>query len=91
LFSADAILDETFRGVHLDTQDKIKGLWEGYYKVSLPCEFKDIKICENMATFIWAELGAASHMLWPVVIEVTDGKISYLDFYEDGTRVQPEE
>jgi len=86
LFAENAILEESFQGVYLDETEEIESLWQGYYRISLPCEFRDILVCENNATFLWAELGAASTTLWPIVIEVKDGKITYMDFYEDSTK-----
>jgi hypothetical protein len=86
LFADNAVFEESFRGVLLEGFEEIESLWRGYYRSSLPCEFRDIILCGNNATFIWAELGAASSKLWPVLIEVKDGKISYMDFYENATR-----
>jgi len=85
LFAENAILEESFRGVFLDEPDEIETLWRDYYSDSLSCEFRDIDICENMATFIWAELQSSNARLWPVVIEVQNEKITYLDFYDFST------
>jgi hypothetical protein len=82
LFAENAILEESYRGVYLDEPDEIEDLWREYYSDSLLCEFRDISICENLATFIWAELQSSNARLWPVVIEVHNGKITYMDFYD---------
>jgi hypothetical protein len=84
LHAEDAIVEESFRGVYLDTPRDIEVFWRNYYIWSEPSEFRDISICGNMATFIWAELHALP-VLWPVVMEVHDGKITYFDFYEAST------
>lgn len=85
LFAENAIFEESFKGIFLDKTDEIESSWRGYYSLTRPCEFRDIIVCENNATFLWADLGPASNLLWPVMIEVNDGKITYMDFYEDYT------
>ena len=87
LFAKNAVVEESFRLVVFDGVEKIKSLWRGYYRNSPPCEFREITVDGDTATFNWAELGAVSANLWPVVIEVKNGKITYMDFYEDATRV----
>ena len=85
LFAENAIFEESYRGVFLEESEEIETLWRGYYSLSPPCEFIDILICENMATFTWAELNSLNSVLWPIVIEIHDGKITYMDFYENST------
>jgi len=88
LFAENAILEETYQGANFavyDGADEIESLWRSYYRDSLPCEFRDINITGNNATFLWAEFKGQYAILWPVVVEVKDGKIIYLDFYEDST------
>jgi hypothetical protein len=85
LFAENAILEETFRGFLIDESEYIESFWRQYYLDSDPCEFRDIVICENMATFIWAELRSVNARLWPVVIEIHNGKITYMDFYDFAT------
>ena len=85
LFAENAIFEESYRGVFLDEPEEIESLWREYYSDSPLCEFRDISICENMATFIWAELQPLNTRLWPVVIEIQNGKITYMDFYDFST------
>jgi len=90
LFSEDAILEESFRGKFLQGTEEISSLWRSYYKSSPPCEFRDIAACGNITTFIWADLYGGNNALWPVVIEINDGKITYMDYYEKSTIEFPE-
>jgi hypothetical protein len=86
LFAENALLEETYQGAYhpvFDGADKIENLWRSYYRDSLPCEFRDINITGNNATFLWAEFKGKYAIQWPVVLEVKDGEIIYLDFYED--------
>lgn len=85
LFAGNAILEESFQGVVYEGLEEIESLWVDYYQVSPPCEFRDIAICGNTATFVWAELQSLTALLWPVVVEIHDGKITYWDFYENST------
>jgi len=88
LFADDALLEETYQGrFHsvYDGAEKIQNLWRSYYRGSAPCEFRDINITGNNANFLWGEFKGKHVILWPVVIEVKDGKIVYLDFYEDSS------
>lgn len=86
LFAENAVVEETYQGVIYDGTDEIEGLWRNYYRDSPPCEFRDIVVGKKNTTFVWAELGEIVTTLWPVVIEVKDGKITYMDFYEDATK-----
>ena len=86
LWSEDAILEETFKNFSIEGTEEIERFWTGYYSVSPPAEFRNVKACGNLVTFDWAELYAVSADLWPVYVEINDGKITYLDFYEDSTK-----
>lgn len=86
LFVENAILEESFQGVVYEGTDEIEGLWRRYYFGSPPCEFRDIVVGKKNTTFVWAELGEIVTTLWPVVIEIKDGKITYMDFPEDATK-----
>jgi hypothetical protein len=88
LFAENAILEESYQGAYYpvyDGADEIFTLWRSYYRYSQPCEFRDINICGNNATFLWAEFMGQNAIIWPVVVEIKDGKIIYLDFYGDST------
>jgi hypothetical protein len=85
LLAENAIIEESFRGVFKEGTAEIEAFWRVYYWGSPPAEFRDIMICGNMATFVWVELHALRALFWPVVIEIHNGKITYLDFYEDST------
>lgn len=37
---------------------------------------------------LWAEVGAIYTEIYPTRVEVHDGKITYLDFYEEEERVR---
>ena len=86
LWAEDAILKETFKNFSIEGAEEIERFWTGYYSVSPPAEFRNVKACGNLVTFDWAELYAVSADLWPVYVEINDGKITYLDFYEDSTK-----
>jgi hypothetical protein len=87
LFAKNAIVEESFKQKTIDGTEEFESFWRGYYVGSPPCEFRDITVDGDNATFIWAELTPISEKLWPVVIEVKNGKITYMDFYEDATWV----
>ena len=90
LFAENGVLDESFRGYHLEGTEEIAPLWRGYYRSSPPCEFRDVAACGNTVTFIWADLFGGNNTLWPVVIEINDGKITYMDYYQKSTIEFPE-
>jgi hypothetical protein len=90
LFAEYAILDESFKGYHFEGTEQITPFWRLYYSTSPPCDFRDIAACGNIITFIWADLYGDNTTLWPVVIEINDGKITFMDFYEKATIEFPE-
>lgn len=85
LFAENAVVKESFKSAVFDESREIEYLWQMYYFGSQPTEFRDVKVCGSNATFIWADTLAIGIKLWPVVIEVMEGKITYMDFYEDST------
>ncbi len=90
LFAKDAVLEETYRPVPLvfSGTEGIEPFWEDlYFLTTFTSEFRDISVDEDTATFTWAEAGPAYTKLWPAVIEVRNGKITYMDFYEEPVRV----
>jgi hypothetical protein len=89
LFARNAVVEESYRGLVFDTPEEIASLWRSYYRMSPPAEFRDISIDGDTATFIWADVSSMSTSLWPVVIEVKNGKITYMDYYENSTLELP--
>ncbi|MGD8813763.1 MAG: nuclear transport factor 2 family protein [Anaerolineales bacterium] len=85
LYASDAIVEESFRDMIFDGAEEIELLWRSYFSAPHPSEFREISIDGNSATFIWAEIGAMNNVLWPVVIEARNGKITYMDFYENSS------
>jgi hypothetical protein len=85
LFANDAIVEESFRDMIFEGAEEIELLWQAYFKAPHPSEFREISIDGDTATFIWAEIGVMNNVLWPVVIEARDGKITYMDFYENSS------
>jgi hypothetical protein len=85
MFSEQAVFEESHRGLRKEGTADIKAIWGSYYRLSPQAEFRNIVVCENMATFIWAELNALNDLVWPVLLEVQDGKITYMDFYDKAT------
>ncbi len=87
LFAEDAVVEESFKNVVFDGAERVENLWRGYYLQKITSEFRDISVDGDTATFNWAEVYAKNTRLWPVIIEVQNGKITYLDFYENATTV----
>ena len=63
-----------------------------YFNTTFISELRNISVEGDSATFIWADLGTntdgTSYIeLWPVIIEVQNGKITNLDFYEDSETI----
>jgi hypothetical protein len=88
LFAKDAVVEESFRNDVFDGTEEIERLWKGYYDyLTVPSEFRDISVDGDTATFRWAEVYTLNTNLWPVIIEVQNGKITYMDFYENLTTV----
>lgn len=65
----------------------IEHLWSVYFLTTFTSEFRDISVDGDTAPFTWAEVGPVYAKLWPTRIEVQNGKITYMDFYEDARRV----
>jgi len=88
LFAKDAVVEESFRNIVFDGTEEIERLWKGYYDyLTVPSEFRDIAVDGDTATFRWAEVYTKNTNLWPVILEVQNGKITYMDFYENLTTV----
>jgi hypothetical protein len=54
-------------------------------------ECRNIPVEGNTVTFEWAEVDSIFTQLCPTKMEVHDGKITLLDFYEDSQSVRTEE
>jgi hypothetical protein len=85
LFADNAVVEESYRGAVFDDPKQIKVLWWGFYSTAVTTEFRDIAACDDYATFNWAVIYGENTNLWPVIMEVKDGKISFFDFYEEAT------
>jgi ketosteroid isomerase-like protein len=89
LFAKDAVVEETYRPEPrvFNGTEGIEFLWSHYFLSTSTSEFRDISVDGETATFTWAEVGPAYTKLWPTIIEVRNGKITYMDYYEDAVRV----
>jgi len=87
LFAEDAVLEESFKNFTIEGTEELERFWKGYYSTEPTGEFRDISVDGDTSTFNWAEIFKTHSKLWPAIIEVQNGKITYLDFYEDGTTV----
>ena len=89
LFAKDAVIEETYRPVARVSEgtESIEFEWGLFFLSTNPNEFRDIYVDGDNATFKWASVGPAYTKLWPIVIEVRNGKITNIDFYEDPVRV----
>ncbi len=87
LYAEDAVFDVNYRNVHFIGIEEIEYYWTHYYFLfPYITEFRDISVEGDSATFIWAEVGTSYTFLYPTIIEVQNGKITYLAFYEDAER-----
>ena len=87
LFAKDAVLEESYEQIVYEGTEEIEMLWNLYFYTPFIGEFRDISVDGDTATFTWAEEGPMYTKLWPVVIEVQNGKITYMDFFEDATLI----
>jgi hypothetical protein len=84
LYAEDAVFDVNYRNVHFIGIEEIEYYWTHYYFLfPYITEFRDISVEGDSATFIWAEIGTSYTTLWPTIIEVQNGKITYMDWPED--------
>ena len=84
LYAEDAVFDVNYRNVHFIGIKEIEYYWTHYYFTTpYITEFRDISVEGDSATFIWAEIGTSYTTLWPTIIEVQNGKITYMDWPVD--------
>jgi hypothetical protein len=90
LFAEDAIVQESYipTATVYDTWIEIEVLWTNYLEVTQTSEFRNISIEGQTATFDWAEIGAIYTNIYPTIIEVQDGKIVYMDWFEESELVR---
>ena len=88
LFAKDAVVEESYwpEPRIFNGTEGIEFLWNVYFLATFTNEFRDISVDGDTATFTWAQVGPLTK-LWPTIIEVRNGKITYMDFYEDAVRV----
>ena len=91
LFAEDAVVEKSFKNLVYDNPKEIEGMWKTYYYMNTTCEFRDIVVDGDTAEFALAILYDQNTYLTPVTIEVHNGKIIYMDLYEDETKVPIEE
>ena len=86
LFAEDAVIDESYINRTFDGIENIEGLWKVYFYTPVTGEFRDISVDGDTASFTWVELRPGFTKLWPTKIEVQNGKITHLDWYEEPAR-----
>jgi hypothetical protein len=89
LFATDAVVNESFmqkENVYIYIgEEEIHRFWSSYFQFPLTHEFRDISVDGDTATFGWVQEDPVYTKLYPVRIEVQNGQITYLDFYEEST------
>ena len=89
LFAEDALYELSYMRASAHGTKEIESYWKrDYFPTQFIGEARDISVEGDSATFIWVELGTNTDgtsytTLWPVRIEVQNGKITHMDFYED--------
>ena len=84
LFAEDAVFEISYENIAYYGTKEIEYYWTTYYfRTPYISEFRDISVEGDSATFIWAEIGTSYTTLWPTIIEVQNGKITYMDWPED--------
>ena len=84
LFAEDAVYEESYIHITYYGTEEIEDMWIKYFrKTPFIAEFRDISVDGDTATYTWVEVGTSYTNFWPTIIEVQDGKITYMDFYED--------
>ena len=83
LFAEDAVFEESYINIAYYGNKEIEYMWNKYFRKPFISEFRDISVEGDSATFVWAEVGTSYTELWPTILEVQNGKITYMDFYED--------
>ena len=89
LFAEDAVLEYSFENAPYSGTKEIEDYWTiQVFPTSFIAEYRDISVEGDSATFIWVDAGTNTDgtsydKLWPTIIEVQNGKIIHMDFYED--------
>lgn len=96
LFTKDATINESFRSneetgkfIFIGEQE-IYDWGLSFFQFPVNSEFRDISAEGDTATFGWVVTDPVYTKLYPVRIEVENGKITYLDFYEESTLLPDE-
>jgi len=87
LFAEDAVFEELYQNVALYGTKEIERMWKDSFFIKDTREFRDISVDGDTATFIWATVFPVNTKLYPTIIEVQNGKITYMAFIEDATEV----
>lgn len=88
LFAEDATVDESFRREGGDVyiyagEEEIVRYWRSFFQFPVTSEFRDISVDGETATLGWVVIDSVYTRLYPVRIDVQNGKITYMDFYEE--------
>jgi hypothetical protein len=86
LFAEDALMEITHENRFFEGTQNIEFLWEEYFFTPVTGEFRDISVDGDTATFTWVEIRPGLTKFWPTKIEVQNGKITHLDWYEEPAR-----
>ncbi len=86
LFAEDALIETSYKNRFFEGTQSIEFLWEEYFFTPVVGEFRDISVDGNTARFTWVEFRTGLTKLWPTNIEVQNGKIAHLDWYEEPAR-----
>jgi ketosteroid isomerase-like protein len=92
LFAEDGVYDNSYINYTYYGTKELEVAWGKYFRRPFISEFRDISVEGDSATFIWAEVGTTTKgesytELWPTNIEVENGKITYIEWYEDSETI----
>lgn len=86
LFAEEAVWDTSYKNDSLKGIENIDFALEQYFMTPVTSEFRDISVNGDNATFTWVEFRSGMNKLWPVIMEVRDGKITLIEWPEDAVR-----
>jgi hypothetical protein len=86
LFAEDAVIDNSLQNRTYEGTQNMDVVWGQYFLTPATVEFRDISVDGDTATFTWVEIRPGLTKFWPTKIEVQNGKITHLDWYEEPAR-----
>lgn len=86
LFAEDALWDSSYKNDSMKGIENIDFVLEEYFMTPVTSEFRDISVNGDSATFTWVEFRSGMNKIWPVIMEVQDGKITLIEWPEDAVR-----